>query len=84
MSRTDRIDFVQLRAALALAVAGEPGLPGTPSPYLLGIGALMLAAEPDSPFETGLWASLFEFQAVEERVDGAAVLATLANVGGAS
>ncbi len=61
---------------LLVAAGGQPEIPGA-SAYLIGIAALMLAATPESPFETGLWASLFEFQSVEERVDGAAILATL-------
>jgi hypothetical protein len=77
MSRVSQLDLAGLRAKLILAIEGAEGLAG--SPYLLAIGALYLTASPDSPFETGLWASLFEFQAVEEHVDGAAILATLAS-----
>lgn len=78
MTRVSRISTGALRARLILAVEGCAGLQG--SPYLLAIGALSLAAEPESAFEQGLWASLFELQADEERVNGAELLKTLASV----
>jgi hypothetical protein len=49
------------------------------STYLLAIGSCYLAAAPDAPAESGMWASLFEMQAIEEGVNGAAILDALAS-----
>lgn len=78
MSRPERIDAPKLRAMLALAIQGVSQLGA--SAFLLAIGALYLSAEPESPAEQGLWASLFELQATIENVNGAEVLAALAEV----
>ena len=78
MSRVERIDAPKLKAMLALAIQGASQLGA--SVFLLAIGACYLSAEPESPGEQGLWASLFELQATLERVNGAEVLALLAAV----
>lgn len=82
MSRVERIDIAALRSRLFVAVEGARDLPG--SAYLLAIGALLLAASPESEFEQGLWSSLFDLQAEEERVNGSELLAALASIGGGS
>jgi hypothetical protein len=79
MSKVKSLDLGLIARRLRLAVEGAGG-PEHGSCYLRAIGALYLSAAPESPFEAGLWASLFEFQAVEENVNGAELLATLANV----
>lgn len=76
MSRPELIDAAALKARLVAALRGE--FPG--SLYLLAIGALYLAAEPESPSEHAMWASLFDLQALLEQVNGSEVLAALAGV----
>lgn len=77
MSRVEKIDVAALRARLLLAIVGDEL---QASPFLMAIGALLLAAEPESPFEQGLWSSLFELQAGEEGVNAAETLALLTSV----
>lgn len=78
MSRLEAIDLGALRARLAHALRLD--LHHDASVYLLAIGALYLAATPESFAELGLWASLFDLQAQLEGVNGAEVLAVLGNV----
>lgn len=80
MSKVSAIDMGALRGRLLVALRGE--LPG--SLFLQAIGSLLLSAAPDHPTENALWDSLFELQARLENVNGSELLASLANVTGAS
>ena len=77
MSRVEALDLAVLRARLIVAVESTE-VEG--SPYLQAIGALFLAADPESAFEMGIWESLFYGQAQIEGVEADHLLDVLGTI----
>jgi hypothetical protein len=81
VSKVSALDLGALRARLLLALEHEadPDLDGA-SLFLMAIGACLLAASPESPWEVGVWDSLFRAQSDVEGVNGEDLLAVLGSV----
>jgi hypothetical protein len=81
VSVVKNIDLQALRARALISLENEmqPELQGA-SLFLCLLGSMLLAASPESPWETGCWQSLYDGQAETENVNGPDLLATLANV----